>query len=303
MNNKMSSIVILLAVLTAGCNFTRLAANQTVSVFNEAAVTIDKEHDVWLARTSAVANLKMFEGLLEVVPDNEKLMILASKSFGLFAFAFLEDDLDKLEPMTPKYEAVKFRATDFYHRARRYATLRMVSDYEDFAKAVQGDGKRLEEILADCDEDHVAPLYWLAYSWASIINLNNDDPALLVQLSTVKRIMGWVRKHNGSFENGGPHIFFGAIAVALPIALGGNAKASKASFEKAIAVNQGRFLLTRALYARMYMRAIGDRKGYARVLTEVLNAPNDIMPSQRLANELAKIRAKRWLAEIDEIFE
>ena len=75
------------------------------------------------------------------------------------------------------------------------------------------------------------------------------------------------------------------------------------ALERAIAITDGKFLMTKALYARVYMRGTNNRKGYQTMLQAVIDAPNDIMPSERLATEIAKVRATRWLSEIDYVFE
>ena len=98
-------------------------------------------------------------------------------------------------------------------------------------------------------------------------------------------------------------MFFGTIETALPKALGGKPQEAKKSFDKAIELTGGKFLLAKALYARFYMTAVNDRAGYERLLKEVLDAREDIMPEQRMANEIAKLRAKHWLGEIDEQFD
>ena len=291
-----------IAVLSA-CNLTKMTADMTVDVFTQASSTIDKEPDIWFARTASTANLKMFEGLLEVTPANRSLLLLTAQSFTRYALAFLEDDLETLEYGTNEYEQAHHRATDFYHRGRRYAVLLLSLDFPDASKAVQGDGKRLEEILAQCTDEHLPAIYWIAQSWAGLINTNNDDPELLTDLPRVKRLMGWVRDKNPDYDLGGPNLFFGSVELALPVALGGNAEASQAAFKQAIATSDGKFLMAKALYARVYMRGTNNKEGYVKTLEEVINAPNDIMPSERLATEIAKVRAQRWLNEVDIIFE
>ena len=106
-----------------------------------------------------------------------------------------------------------------------------------------------------------------------------------------------------SYANGGPHLFFGVINTALPKQLGGNPEAAKKGFEDGMAVTSGNYLMGKALYGYYYFRAVDDRAGYVKTLQEVLDTPASVMPEQRLANELAKVRAKRWLAEADDYFE
>ena len=294
-------------VIFGGCSgfFTELAANQTVNVMAKAGASFDEESDPWLARAAATSNLKFFEGVLKASPENENLMVMIAKNYGLYTFAFLQDDLDQLEWGTPEYDALKARMINYYERTVGYAVMRMTLDYEDFAAAVRApDAARIDQILADCDpEDHLSAMYWLAYGWGNLINLQNDDPSVVADLGRVKRLMGWVRAHDGTFQNGGPHLFFGAMHLALPPALGGQPEAAREAFEAGIAVTAGRFLLAKALYAHYYMVAVNDREGYERLLREVIDAPADLFPEQRLANELARIRAQRWLGEIDDYFD
>lgn len=301
------STLALSLIFMGGCKsfFTSLAANQTVNVMELGAASFDEESDPWLAREAATSNLKFFEGVLKAAPDNETLIVMIAKNYGLYAFAFLQEDLDKLQWDTPEYNEMNARMIDFYSRSRGYAIRRMAMDYEDFAEALaMNEDARLEQILEDADEeDHLPAIYWLAYSWGNLINLQTDDPSVVADLPRVKRLMAWVLERNPSFQNGGPHLFFGAIHLALPPALGGKPEESRKSFEAGIAVSDGRFLMGKALYAHYYMRATDNRAGYQRLLREVIDAPIDIMPDQKLANQLAKIRARRWLAETDEYFD
>lgn len=284
---------------------TKFAANSTVDVVKKASASFEEESDTWLARRAATGNLKFIEGILKATPNNEDLMVIIGKNYGLYAFAFLQADLEQLEDLTPEYEEMRARTVNFFGRCRYYATMRMNVDYEDFGTAIRAKtDARLDQILADLDdEDHIAPMYWLAYSWGSMIGLSTDDPSMVADLGRVKKIMAWVRDRQPGFENGGPHLFFGAVELALPPALGGRAEESRAAFEAGIAVTDGKFLMGKAMFAHTYHVAVNDRAGYERLLREVIDAPSDIMPSHRLANELAKERARRFLSEIDDHFD
>jgi uncharacterized protein YceK len=297
--------IAIVVLMLGGCGglMSRLAANGTVDIMENAARAFDKESEIWLARNAANANLKMMEGLLETVPENQKLLTMTAKTFALYAFAFMEDDLEALDYGTDEFEVVKMRAVNFNLRSRAYAIRSMEVDIEDFGAAALGSGERLWQILAECDESHVAGVYWLALSWGALINLQTDDPEWLADLGRVKRIMNWVRARDPGYQHGGPNLFYGMINTAIPKQLGGKPEEAKLGFEAAIAITGGRYLMAKALYARKYMPGVNNRAGYKRLLTEVIDAPADIMKSQRLANQIAKKRAKRWIAEIDDIFD
>ena len=292
------------AGLLCSCDMTEFAANSTVGVMKKAAGAFESEPDPWLARRAATGNLKFAEGVLRSTPKNSDLLVLLAKNYNNYAFAFLLDDLENLNWGTDEFTEISDRAIDFFTRARRYAVLRLALDFEDAETAVFAPGDRLEQILGEADpERHLPALYWLASSWGNIVSLQSDDPDVLADLPRVKRIMEWVRTHNGSYANGGPHLFFGVINTALPKQLGGNPEAAKKGFEDGMAVTSGNYLMGKALYGYYYFRAVDDRAGYVKILQEVLDTPASVMPEQRLANELAKVRAKRWLAEADDYFE
>ncbi len=297
------AITALLATFSA-CNFTKLAANQTVNVLKEASRSFDTEHDPWLARAAATSNLKFFEGVLEATPDNGDLMVMISKNYSLYSFAFVEGDMEEVDEGSAEWNKLKWRAMDFYQRSRKYSVMRMSQDFEDFSGALQAvDDARLDQILAEADpEDHVAPIYWTAFSWAGLINLNTDNPDYLADLPRVKKLMSWVRDKQPDFENAGPHLFFGAVGMAIPKALGGKPEEAKKSFETAIAATGGKYLLAKFLYARFYMVETANAEGFKKLMLEVIHAPEGILPQQRLANELARIRAKNWLGKMMDLF-
>ena len=53
--------------------------------------------------------------------------------------------------------------------------------------------------------------------------------------------------------------------------------------------------------AKFYAVMVQDRALFRRLLEEVINA-GDVMPEQRLANQIAKRRARRYLDRIDDLF-
>ncbi|MFT5433284.1 MAG: hypothetical protein ACI9OJ_003989 [Myxococcota bacterium] len=283
---------------------TEFAANSTVGVMQKATSAFNEESDPWLARNGAVGQLKFAEGVLKATPDNGDLMVLIASNYASFSFGFLVYDLEDLKWGTDEYEVVKNRAADFFKRGRRHAIMRLNQDIEDFGTAVNSPGDRFDQILGELDpEEHVPAMYWLAYSWGNIINLQSDEPDSLADLPRVKRIMKWVRNHHATFENSGPTIFFGVMNTALPKQLGGKPAEAKEAFDAALKATDRKFLMVQALYARHYMRVVNDRAGYERLLNEVLDARDDIYPEQRLANELAKQRARRWLDEVGDHFD
>ncbi|MBT9559527.1 MAG: hypothetical protein IV100_26085 [Myxococcales bacterium] len=297
---------LLLVAALPGCTnmFTEIAANQTTNVMKKAVKSFDSEPDPWLAYHAALGQLKFAEGVLEAAPENADLMVLISRNYAQFSYSFIQDELDQATPLSAEAEALEARAVSFLKRARSYAVRRLALDFDDAPRAVFASGDRFDQILAECNADeHGAALYWLAFAWGNLITVDADNPDHQVDLPRVKKIMGWVRERLPDFDEGGAHLFFGTIGSALPKSMGGDPEEAKKSFEAAIAVTGGRYLMAKVMYARHYSRAVNDRRGYRTLLQDVLDAPDDIMSERQLANTLAKKRAARWLAETDKHFD
>ena len=169
-------LVALVATLSLGCNMTRLAANSTVDVFAKAAPTFEKESDIELAKASGLGNIKMVEGLIEVVPDNVVLLELTSKSFGAYAFGFLEPQLDSMDSLSDEYEALALRAVNFYNRGKDYASRALELEYPGFRAAMDGPADQYEAFIQQVEPDWVSILFWVGYNWGAGINLQLEDP-------------------------------------------------------------------------------------------------------------------------------
>ena len=64
----------------------------------------------------------------------------------------------------------------------------------------------------------------------------------------------------------------------------------------------GKYLMPKVMYARFYAVITQDRPLFEKTLKEVIAAPHDLWPEQRLPNELAKKRAQRYLAHAEDYF-
>ena len=88
------------------------------------------------------------------------------------------------------------------------------------------------------------------------------------------------------------------MATELP---GADLDAAQPLWETALERTERKNLLALVNMARTYAVRRGDRELYVSLLREVLEA-GDINPEQRLTNMIAKRRAARYLAQVDQRF-
>ena len=279
-------------------------ADQTTAILVRAAATYEKEADLEVAEQASLSNLKMLEGLLEVTPKNADLLLLTSSSFARYAFGFIEERAEIAEEKYDIEERDKLirRAVDFYERAQVYGLRAIAQSRSKFPEIVEQDLEKLSVELKSLEKKHAPALFWTAYAWGNMINLQQDSPARLAQLPKVQLIMQRVLELDESFFFGGAHLFYGVYYGGLPEMLGGDLSKAKQHLERAIEVSDGRYLMSKFLLARYYAVPAQDRGLFERTLREIISAPPDLLPEQRLANELAKRRAKRLLEREDRLF-
>jgi len=105
-----------------------------------------------------------------------------------------------------------------------------------------------------------------------------------------------------TFYYGGPHLFLGTILASRSPILGGDPQKANEHFIASLQISHEKFLLTKYFYARTYAVQVQDRDLFKRLLQEILSAPDDLLPEQRLANEIAKVKARRLLNQAEDLF-
>ena len=304
LKSKYVILIFLFCLMTTGCSMTKMAANQTTAILVKATPTYDRETDLELAEQAIVNNLKMLEGLLEITPNNSDLLLLTSSSFTRYAFGFIEENIDIADERNDFEEKDRLvaRAVDFYERGRIYGLKLIAQSRKKFPEILGQDLEQLSSELKHFKKKHVPALFWTAYAWGSIINLQQDEPARLAELPKVELMMQRVLQLDENYFFGGAHLFYGAYYGSRPEMLGGNPTKAKQHLQRAIEINSGKYLMAKFLLAKYYAIPVQDRELFEHTLQEILSAPPDLFPEQRLANELAKRRAERWLKSAGEIF-
>ena len=124
----------------------------------------------------------------------------------------------------------------------------------------------------------------------------------LADLSKVQALIEFVAENDPSFYHGSAYLFLATIEGSTPRALGGNPDKAKELFDKCLAVNGGKFLMTQLYYAKTYAVATQNQQLFESLLKQIQDASIDILPEARLANVIAKQKARKLLAQENELF-
>ena len=287
MKKTLLSLAFAVLIASPGCSIQKFALRSIDGILDNSMLAIMEEEDLTLAEQSIGSDLKLIDGLIKTDPENEKLLFLACEGYTSYALAFAEDSLE--------------RARLFYTRARDYGeralTLRGIPD-----SAFHSDAAAMRGALAKLSSEDIPYVFWTVSAWGNAVNLERDNPDALASLPIVNAMMEWVKAKDSTFYNGGPLLYYGIHYGSLPAMFGGNAELSKSYFERAIAASDGKFLMTLVYYAKTYAVQTQDEALFKELLTRVIETPLDVLPEQRLANAVAKVKARKLLAQVSELF-
>jgi tetratricopeptide (TPR) repeat protein len=298
-------LLLIAALILPACDLNQFNVNLTAPILKEASRAMAQESDVQLARAAAPASLKTVEGFWMSSPENRYLLHTLSQGYIEFAFAFLEDDLESLpddDKHADERALLTARATEMYDRALDYSLRYVATDDRHFRAAFKKDAATTEAEAKKLDRDSTAGLLFAGIALASSINLNRNDVGRVVDLPKAIAMVKRSYQLDPKFYNGGAAMTLGLVYSSQGKAMGGDPDAAKKYFEESIAVNGGKFLMPRVMMARFYAVVTQDRPLFESMLKAVLATPPDILPAERLANELAKRRAARYLAHAEDYF-
>jgi hypothetical protein len=274
--------------ILGGCSIQKIAVRSKTAIMENGLTALFEEEDLQIARTAEESELKLLEAFSRSDPENERLKILLCQGYASYALGFVEDE-------------DKERAALFYRRARDYG-FGVLGKNKRFQDALKKSPDELKAAAEEFGAADLEALFWTANSWGLWINTQRHSPAAMAELPKVKALMERVMALDASFYYGGPYLFMGLVNCIIPKMLGGNPEAGKEFFEKALSVSNNKFLIIKVFYAQYYAVQAQDGALFARLLGEVLNAPVDILPEQKLVNAVAKRKAEALLGEKENLF-
>ncbi|MBI5631645.1 MAG: hypothetical protein HY921_12275 [Elusimicrobia bacterium] len=284
----MRFFLLLTALGLSGCSLKSAALRSTAALLEGGAGAFYEEPDPALAKDAMAGQLKLLEVLLRNEPDNARLNLLAAEGFNGYAFLFLEDSAPE-------------RAKALYERGRDYG-LKALARKRDWARLRDMDLESLEKALGSASKADVPALFWTAFGWANAVNLAKDSPEAVSELPKAVALMKPVLELGPDFNFAGADLFFGLYYASRPPLLGGNLGKAKAHFQEARRRTQGRYLMGYWLEARYYAVAAQDRELFADLLKKIKEAAPGSLPDARLADQVAKGRAKALLEKADDYF-
>jgi tetratricopeptide (TPR) repeat protein len=268
--------------------------NGQIKGTRDGSAAVNTLHDWEIARSVAQAGLGQLEGMHKLAPDNTDALFMLTKSWAGASFGFTEDDYEeayeKGDDVMAEYHLARARAG--YLRARDYGVELLGHTAEGFDEAKKNRDVFIKWLNDNfTDKDQAEDLLWVGYAWVGHVSASKDIPEIVAELwvgvEMVKRSVAL----DDTVQYGTGHTILGAYHARTAMA---ELDESKAEFDKALAINGGKFLPTKLNLAQRYYCMHGDKELYVKTLNEIIAAGDDL-PEARLSNVIAKRRARRYL--------
>ena len=313
------------ALLGCGGVIRHQAAGTTAEILAAAQPALQMESDYELAARAIPGALKTIEGFY-VADEQPALRAILTEGYCQYATAFVEDEWE-VAKFARKQDEVQYdneRASKMFTRCMNYALMDLPEGTEkDLFATPELATKRINSIGGG----QRTALMWAGIGLGGMLNHNLTRVEMLSLIPVVTAIInrvvaidtaqrGQIDGTKGAPCDSGctvrlalPHIALGMINSAASAQFGGKADVARAEFETALRITadaqhpDGKMLLARTLLAYRVGIQTNDRKLFHDNLVKVLETDPAIWPEQRLANEVAQRRARRYLSHEKDLFQ
>ncbi len=280
-------LIVIASFLLASCTMGQMLVQPALPLVDNSIEKLNRETDLKAAEKTVTGNLKILQRMIKLDPKNAQLHTYAAQGLYGLAYGFREDS----QPQS---------ASDLYLRGMQHGIT---------ALQLNGANNLLDSTIADFNKEvsgmrksDVAAMFWTASNWGKWIDMHRDDPDAIAQLPRATALMQRVIELEDTFYYGGAHMFFGVYYGSRSPTIGGNFKKSRAYFDRAREITNGKLLIADLLQAQYLARQEFNRKEFHQLLTGVINAPDDLMPELALQNQIAKRKAAALLKRENEWF-
>jgi hypothetical protein len=287
-----ASIALVLAV--AGCSgfIDKQAASSTYRILGKSVEASRRQADLELARAAVPGGLIQLETFALAYPDHRGFRVLHADALCQFGLAFVFDDWEdaQLAGRTDEATAIATRLDGLLASCVDANLALLPPAYRD--AHARGE---LASLLPSATVAHARPLIWIASVLA--VRIAIEPAAHLGSLPTAIAMLARTAELAPGAHDAQGEIMLGTLEAARArFVAGPDGSARFAAARRALGDGA---LIVDVMYARAIAVAKQDRALFTSTLERVLVADLARWPERRLSNELARRKARRYLAAAD----
>ena len=272
------------------------AAASTYRILERSQQAARRLPDLDLARAALPGGILQLEAFALAYPAHAGFKRLHAEALCQYAVAFVFDDWEaaRLEARTADADRLAARVVRL---ATMCADANLALLPPAWRDARAGGADAWNAVVATATRAQLAPMLWIATTDAVV--LATDPLRGLARLGMITTTLERCVALEPGFHDADAELRLGTLAAGRSQFLGG--ADGEAWFAQARARRGDGALLVDVMFARGTLVARQDRDQFERTLRAVLAADVSRWPERRLANELARRKAERYLAAIDRL--
>ena len=303
--------VIFILVSAGGCSIRKMAVKEIAVMTEIGLVAFEQDEDLGFVIKSLPANIKLFEVLLENDPNNSNLLVLLSRMYASYGFAFYETQMeglllgvDNIDSAVDYFEHADIKYTKtalekYYLKGAEYGLSALESRYKNCRNYLEK-VSTVDEFFQTLTKSDVPALFWYGFNLGGYVNLNRDSVKALSKIHVVEKAMLRVVELDPDYFYAGGHLYLTSFYASRSPMMGGKPEAAKNHYDALkMKIGEG-FLLADVFYARYYLYQKQERETFEKVLKDTLASP--MTKKYALYNQVAVDRARIYLKAIDELF-
>ncbi len=285
-----SSIVIVLCV--AGCSgwIQRRAGESTYQLVASSGNVAKRQPDVELARAAMPGGVIQMAAFAAAYPDQPGFRVMYADAICQYAIGFVLDDWDAA--------TLAGRTAEADNLARRLDLLIPQCLDANLARLAPSRRATARTDLAHATVAEVPVL--LSIAQADAVALALSPLAHLAELPAITALLERCATLAPGSRDASAELLLAVLAGSRPSIAGGDG--GEAEFARARKLAGDGVLMVDVLAARTGAVTRKDRAAFEKLLNGVLAADPTRWPDRRLINELARAKARRYLAAIDTLF-
>lgn len=268
------------------------AASSTLRILEKSMQAAPRQSDLELAREAMPGGIMQLEAFALAYPDQRGFKVLHANALCQYAVTFVFDDWEEA--------TFRGRRDDAERLAERLA--RLLGSCTDAQRALLPaawrDARSADAVAAQLPSltpDQVEPVLWLAT--AGVVQLAIDPLKHIARLPVLRAQLTRCAEVAPGFRNADAEILLGTLQAGQASFLGG--KDGSEYFARARKLAGAGVLNVEVMFARGVAVARKDRALFTATLERVLATDLQRWPEQRLANEVAVKKARRYLTAAD----
>ena len=272
----------------SGCSLKTMAVKTVADTLSESGDVFSRDDDPELVGDALPFALKLYESLLDSVPNHAPLLVATCSGFTQYAYAFVQTEADIIrEDNYERATELDGRALRLYLRGRDYCLRALDLRFRGASATLTTDAAAT---LARAQRRDVELLYWTAASWGSAIALAPDRPDLLIDFPAVRALIDRAAALDDTWGTGSIHEVL--ITLESLESLGGSLDKAREHFARAVELQEGTSPGPYVALATGVSVARQDRAEFERLLDQALAIDPEASPSTRLVTLITQRRAR-----------